>query len=153
MRTRSIAATALLCLMSMSCGGGGSGLSVWPTERDINTSLQDIIRSVAGDWTGTANAPNAFRLEFRLQESANGQVSGTGSMKEDSAAAAVPITITGTFQRPLLSLTIEAMVLEGRQLRGVAQGSYDTIGGVATTMTLTAPGFTRAVPILLQEKG
>lgn len=84
MRSMSIAAGALFLLMNTSCGGGGSGsgLSVWPTERDINDSLAAILRSVAGDWTGVSNGPNAIRLEFRLQEGSNGQVSGTGTMKE-----------------------------------------------------------------------
>lgn len=148
MRSVSIAAGALIVLMSTSCGGGG-GL---PTEQDINNSLDATLRAVAGDWTGIANAPNAIRLEFRLQEGANGQVSGTGTMKEDSAVSAVPITVSGTFQRPLLTLAFDGIVYEGRQVKGAAQGSYTTVGGIGTTLTLTAPGYSRETAILLQEK-
>jgi hypothetical protein len=142
----SIAAGALVVLMSTSCGGGG------PTEQDINNSLESTLRSVAGDWIAVSNAPNAIRLEFRLQEGSNGQVSGTGTMKEDSATAAVPITVTGTFQRPALTLVFDGIVYESHQARGVAQGSYTTVGGIGTTLTLTAPGYSREVAILLQEK-
>ncbi len=150
MRTTSIAAGLLFALMATSCGGGGG--SGWPSGQDINNSLQNTLASVAGDWTGIVNAPTAMRLDFRLQEGANGQVSGSGTMKEDSAAAAVPITVTGTFQQPTLTLSFEGMVFEGRQVKGSAQGSYTTVGGIATTLTMTAPGYSRAVPILLQEK-
>jgi hypothetical protein len=29
------------------------------------------------------------------------------------------------------------------------QGSYTTVGGIGTTLTLSAPGYTRELPILL----
>lgn len=150
MRSFSIAAGALLVLMNVSCGGGGGGYG--PTEQDINNSLTETLRSVAGDWTGIANAPNAITFEFKLQEGSAGQVTGTGSMKEQNAAAAVPITITGTFQRPVLTLAFNGMVVESRQVTGAVQGSYTTVGGIGTTLTLSAPGYTRELPILLQEK-
>ncbi len=146
MRSLSIAAAALLVLMNASCGGGG------PSEQDINDSLQDTLRSVAGDWVGVATGANGIRLEFRLQEAGNGQVSGSGTMKEHNAAAAVPITASGTFQRPVLKLAFEGMVVESQQARGVAEGSYTTVGGIGTTLTLSAPGYSRDIAILLQEK-
>jgi hypothetical protein len=148
MRSMSIAVGALIVLMNASCGGGAA----LPSEQDIVSSLRDILQSVAGDWTGVSNAPNAIRLEFRLQEGSNGQVSGTGTMKEENAAAAVPITVTGTFQRPTLTLVFEGMVYESRQVKGSTQGSYTTVGGIGSTLTLTAPGYTREIAILLQEK-
>lgn len=146
MRSVTIAAAALVVLMSTSCGGGGT------TEQQIINSLEATLQSVAGDWTGIANPPSSLRLDFKLQEGANGQVTGTGTMKENSAAAAVPITVTGTFQRPVLTLTFDGMVVESHQVKGVAQGSYTTVGGIATTLTLTAPGYSRDIAILLQEK-
>ena len=146
MRSLSIAAGVLLVLMTTSCGGGGT------TEREIINSLEDTLRSVSGDWTGVANSPNAIRLEFRLQEGSNGQVSGTGTMKEGNAAAAVPITVTGTFQRPTLTLAFEGIVYEAHQVKGSAQGTYTTVGGIGTTLKLTGPGYARDVAILLQEK-
>lgn len=146
MRIKSIAAGAIVVLMSTACGGGG------PTEKDINNSLEATLQSVAGGWTGVANVQNSIRLDFTLQEGSNGQVSGTGTMKEGNAAAAVPITVTGTFQRPMLSLTFNGMVYESNQVKGVAQGSYTTVGGIATTLSLTGTGYSRDVAILLQEK-
>jgi hypothetical protein len=131
--------------MTTSCGGG-------PTEQDINNSLEATLKSVAGDWIGIASGPNAIRLEFTLQEGTNGQVTGTGTMKEDNAPSAVPITVTGTFQRPNLTLAFDGMVYESHQVKGAAGGSYTTVGGVGSTLSLTAPGYSRELPILLQEK-
>lgn len=148
MRSMTIAAGALVVLMSASCGGG----SAWPTGQEINNSLEATLRSVSGDWTGVTNIPNAITLEFKLQEGANGQVTGTGTMKEANAPAAVPITVTGTFQRPMLTLNFDGIVYESHQAKGTAQGSYTTVGGIGTTLTLTAPGYSRDIPILLQEK-
>ena len=147
MRTMMIAAGAFLALMNTSCGGGGG-----PTEGEIVDSLQAQLRSVAGDWTGLVNGPNGIRLEFKLQQASNGQVSGAGTMKEDNAAAAVPITVSGTFAQPNLTLVFDGMVVDARQVKGAAQGSYTTVGGIGTTLMLTAPGYSRDVAILLQEK-
>jgi hypothetical protein len=150
MRNIAIAAAALLALMNTSCGGGG--VSTWPAEQDITASLQETLRSVAGDWIGISSGPNPIRLEFRLQEGSNGQVSGSGTMKEDSAPAALPITVSGTFQRPLLTLAFDGIVYESHQAKGSLQGSYTTVGGIATTLTLAAPGYSREIAIVLQEK-
>ena len=145
----SMLAGLLLALMTTSCGGGSDG--GWPTEKDISNSLQATLQSAAGDWQGVSTVPNALRLDFRLVEGANGQVSGTGTMQEGSAAA-LPITVSGTFQRPLLTLSFDGMVYESRQVKGSIQGSYTTVGGIAGTLTLTAPGYSRDVAMLLQEK-
>ena len=146
MRPMLVVAGAFFALMNTSCGGGGT------TEREIVNSLQDQLRSVSGDWTGLVNAPNGIRFEFKLQQASNGQVSGTGTMKEDNAAAAVPITVSGTFAQPNLTLVFDGMVYESRQVKGAAQGSYTTVGGVGSTLILTAPNYSRELPILLQEK-
>jgi hypothetical protein len=148
MRRVTIACWTLLVVMTTACGGGGYG----PSEQDINNSLEATLQSVAGDWTGVSNEPNLLRLDFTLQEGSNGQVSGTGTMSEANAASAVPITVTGTFQRPTLTLAFGGMVFESRQVTGTAQGTYTTVGGIATTSTLTAPGYARDIAILLQEK-
>jgi hypothetical protein len=148
MRTKSIAAGVLIVLMNTSCGGNGG----WPTEQDIVNFADDAVRSVAGDWEATATVPNGLRLDFRLVEGANGQLSGTGTMKENSTAPAVPFTVSGTFQRPMLTLAFEGMVFESRQVKGVAQGSYTTVAGIGTNLTLTAPGYTRDIAILMHEK-
>ena len=150
MRDRTLAAAVLVALMSASCGGGG-GVG-GPSARDIDNSLEATLRAVAGGWSGIGSGANGIRLEFTLQEAANGQVSGSGTMQENSSAAVVPITVSGTFQRPLLTLAFDGMVVDARPVKGAAQGSYTTVGGIATTLTLTAPGYARNVPVLLQEK-
>ena len=149
MRRMSMLTGLLIALMNTSCGGGSDG--GWPSGQDINDSLQATLQSVAGDWQGISTVPNALRLDFRLVQGANGQVSGTGTMQEGSAAA-LPITVSGTFQRPLLTLAFDGMVYESRQVKASAQGNYTTVGGIATTLTLTAPGYSRDVAVLLQEK-
>jgi hypothetical protein len=146
MRSIPIAAATLLALMTTSCGGGGV------SEQDIVDSLNETLSSVVGGWTGIVNPPNGIRLDFTLQASSNGQVSGTGTMKEDNASASVPITVTGTFQRPVLTLTFNGMVYEGHQVQGTATGSYVTVGGIATTLKLAGTGYAKDVAILLQEK-
>jgi hypothetical protein len=142
--TTSTAAWALLVLFTTGCGGG-------PTEQDINDSLEATLRSVAGDWVGVSLPPHTMRLEFRLHEAGNGQLSGTGTMQATSASAAVPITVSGTFNRPMLTLAFEGLVFESRQLSGTAQGSYTTVAGISTHLILTGPGYRQELPILLQE--
>lgn len=146
MRSLSIAAAALVVLTSASCGGGD------PTEREISNSLENTLRSVSGEWTGVVNGPNGIRFEFRLQEAGNGQVSGTGTMKEESAPTAVPIIVSGTFSRPLLTLAFDGMVYESRPVKGTARGTYTTVGGIGAPLMLTAPGYARELSLLLQEK-
>lgn len=147
MRSMSRMAGALLVLMITSCGGGAG-----PFEQDIVNSLEEALQSAAGDWTGFSTGPNAIRLDFKLQQASNGQLSGTGTFKEEGAPVAVPITVTGTFQRPTLALTFEGIVYESRPVKGVAQGSYTSVGGISTTLTLSAPGYSRDITVLLQEK-
>lgn len=138
----SLVAAALLVA---SCSAG-------PTEQEINNSLEQMLRSVAGDWTGTSSGDNPVTLAFRVQEGSNGQVSGTGTMKEGRAASTVPITVTGTYRRPALSLTFSGMVYEGQSVQGVVQGQYTTVAGVGTTLQLTGTGYAKSIAILLQEK-
>src|SRR5918998_1818197 len=91
-----------LTLAAGACGG--------PTEQDVENDLERQLRSVAGPWAGTSPT---LTLDFQLQEGAGSAVSGSGTMREAAAAGTVPITVTGTFQRPLLSLTISGMTFEG----------------------------------------
>jgi hypothetical protein len=147
MRSLSVAVGAVAVLMLSSCGGGGG-----PSAQDIDDALEAELRSVGGAWQGIAAGSSAALLEFTLQEGNNGQVSGSGTMKESSTTAAVPITVTGTFQRPVLTLTFNGMVFETRQVTGTVQGSYLTVGGIGTTLKLSATGYNRDIAILLQEK-
>ena len=121
---------------------------VGPTGEDVENELERQLRSVDGPWTGTSTA---LTLDFQLQEGAGNTVSGSGTMKEAAAPGTVPITVTGTFQRPQLSLTFSGMTFEGRAVQGTFQGSYTTVGGISAPLRLTAPGYSRDVTILLQE--
>lgn len=62
------------------------------------------------------------------------------------------VTVTGTFQRPLLTLAFDGMVFESRQVKDTLQGSYTTVAAIGATLTLTAPGYSRDVALLLNEK-
>lgn len=141
---RAIAVAVLLCALSTACDSG-------PTEREINNSLEETLRSVAGDWTGVSSGSGALRLDFRLQEGSNGQLTGSGTMTEGTGAP-VPITVTGSFQRPLLSLTFAGITYAGRSVQGSVSGSYTTVGGITAPLQLTASGYAQSVQILLQEK-
>lgn len=119
------------------------------TSDGVEDELERQLRSVAGPWTGVSTT---LTLDFQLQEGAGNAVSGTGTMKEAAAASAVPITVSGTFLRPQLTLTISGMTFEGRAVQGTFQGNYTSVGGISAPLRLTAPGYTRDVTILLQER-
>ena len=126
--------------------------SVGPTEEDINRTLEGILASVNGEWTGSSTGTNPVTMAFTLTQAGNGAVTGSGTMKETNAAASVPITIAGSYQRPALTLTFSGMVYEGKTVEGSFQGNYTTVGGVGSSLQLTAPGYSKALPVLLQEK-
>lgn len=136
----------LCCLLALTLAAGAC---VGPTAKDIEAELERQLRSVAGPWAGISPT---LTLEFQLQEGAGNAVSGSGTMKEAAAAATVPITVTGTFQRPQLSLTFSGMIFEGRAVQGTFQGSYTRVGGITGPLRLTATGYSRDVTILLQER-
>jgi hypothetical protein len=138
---------AVLCL-----GVGIPACSSGPTEQEIIDGLEQELRSVEGGWTGTASAGSQLTLDFQLQAGAGNAVSGSGTMREQPGAAAVPITVTGTFNRPALSLTFSGMTYQGHAVQGTVSGSYTTVGGVAGTLLLTGTGYSSSVQVLLQEK-
>ena len=137
------AAALLLIFLAPAC---------LPTGDDIERELEQQLKSVAGPWHGISNGSNLITLQFHLQQGAGSAVSGTGTMKESSAAAAVPITVTGTFVRPTLTLTFNGMVYEGHAVQGTFQGDYTTVAGLLETMHLTGTGYTRDLQVLLAEE-
>ncbi|HEX8832004.1 MAG TPA: hypothetical protein VF705_12600 [Longimicrobium sp.] len=140
MRRLSLLLLALVVMVLPACVGA--------TDQEIENELERQLSSVAGPWRGTS-AP--LTLRFQLSQGAGNAVSGSGKMKETAAPDSVPITITGTFQRPALSLTISGMVFEGHAVQGTIQGSYTTVGGISAPLQLTGTGYTRDITILLQE--
>lgn len=138
----------LFGLLALTLAAGAC--SIFPTEDDIESELEGRLQSVAGPWSG---ASPSLTLDFQLQEGAGTAVSGSGTMKETAAAGTVPITVTGTYQRPQLSLTFSGMTFEGRAVQGTFQGSYTTVGGVSGPLHLTGTGgYSKDVAILLQER-
>lgn len=120
-----------------------------PTGEDIEAEIEAALQSVAGPWTG---ASPTLMLDFELQQGTGNAVSGSGTMREAAAAAAVPITVTGTFQRPQLALTFSGMTFEGRAVQGTFTGSYKSVGGITAPLQLRATGYSKEVMILLQER-
>lgn len=138
----------LALIGSLLLGACGVG----PTEQDIINALNDELASVNGDWTGTSTNPSGvLSLTFSLTQGANSSVTGSGTMKETSAPSAVPMTITGTYQRPVLTLTFNGMVYESKSVQGAFQGNYTTVGGVLSNLQLTGTGYSKTIAMLLQE--
>jgi hypothetical protein len=124
---------------------------VSPTGEDIENSLEETLRSVSGTWSGQSSGTNPITFQFTLQEQSGGRVQGSGSMKEQQAATAVPITLSGTFQRPTLSLTFDGMVYEGRPVQGTLRGDYISVAGVGDSLQLSGQNYSKKVFVLLQE--
>jgi hypothetical protein len=140
-------AAALLCL-----GAAIPACSTSPTEQEIIDALEQQLQSVEGGWTGTASGGSQLTLDFQLQAGAGNAVSGSGTMREQPGAATVPVTVTGTFNRPALSLTFSGMTYQGHAVQGTISGSYTSVGGVAGNLLLTGTGYSSTVQLLLQEK-
>ena len=145
MRIPLLAAVLFLGAVIPACSSG-------PTEQEIIDGLEQELASVEGGWTGTAFGGSQLTLDFQLQAGAGNAVSGSGTMREQPGAAAVPITVTGTFNRPVLSLTFSGMTYQGHSVQGTISGSYTTVGGVGGTLLLTGTGYSTSFQVLLQEK-
>ena len=128
-----------------------SACSPSPTERDIESALEKQLKSVAGPWTGTSQP---ITLSFQLTQAANGQLTGSGTMQETGVAGSTPITVSGTYQRPTLTLVFTGMRRNGQTVRGDLTGQYTSVGGVSTTLALTGVNgstYSEQIAILLQE--
>lgn len=128
--------------------------SMLPTGTDIDNTLQEQLKSVEGRWRGmtVGTSVNAITLDFSLTQSANGQVQGSGTMKEAQAAAPVPITVTGSFHRPTLTLSFAGMIYEERAVSGAFKDDYTTVSGVSGPLHLTAEGYSTSITVLIQEQ-
>ncbi len=141
--------SAIPCLCALFLAGTAACAS--PTGDDIEESLDEMLRSVSGDWKGQSYGTNPITLQFTLQEQSGQRVQGTGSMKEQHASAPVPITISGTFQRPTLSLTFDGMVYDGFTVKGTLRSDYVSAGGVGDSLQLSGQNYSKKVLVLLQE--
>lgn len=137
----------LLLLLTFAISACATG----PTGEDIENSLEAQLRSVAGAWTGSSPQ---LSLSFQLAESGSGQLTGTGTMTETGVTGSVPITVTGSYQRPQLVLVFTGMRRNSQQVRGDASGQYTSVGGVSTALVLTGvngSNYSEQISILLQE--
>ena len=125
-----------------------------PSGREIEDSLarqtEDATRSAEGPWQGVVSG-GSVTLDFTLTQSVDGRLQGTGTMRQTGAAASVPITVAGTYDRPNLALTFSGMVYEGRNVEGTFAAPYTSFAGVSGTLRLTAENYSRSLMLLLQE--
>ncbi len=132
----------VLALAAAACG------------RDLTEATEDEMASVAGAWTGRSPM---LDLNFTLTDGPAGTVFGTGTVKLKRSPETLPITVTGTYQRPLLSLTIDGIRIDQQVLDGTWRGSYTAAGPILEALQLTPAvegmGDTREVTILLEETG
>jgi hypothetical protein len=156
------AAPTTAALLALLAHGPLAACGFWPTAprpEDFDVPL----RSVSGRWTGFnvfeagSPPPSTLTLAFRLTEAADGTVTGTGTMQEAGAPRPVPITVTGSYRRPTLSLTFDGMVWAGHAVRGTITAPYAGVVGVIGVLTLagtgtgTGTGYTTTLSVLLQE--
>jgi hypothetical protein len=126
-----------------------------PTGPEIEDALrretEETLRSATGPWSGLASGSSMVRFEFSLTLRPDGQLQGTGTVREADAPAAVPITVAGRYNRPNLSLTFTGMMYEGHAVVGTFVASYDSASGVNGTLRLAGADYARSVALFLQE--
>ena len=148
MISRNIRVLALLALLV----GIASACAPSPTEDDIRSSLERQLRSVEGAWTGTSST---IALTFELAQAANGQLTGSGTLRETAAGSSpVPIVVSGSYQQPALVLRFTGMMRSGQAVRGDVNGQYTSAGGVSATLVLTGVDgstYSEQMSVLLQE--
>ncbi len=119
-------------------------------ERELTRQTEDAVRSAAGPWMGLNPS---ITIRFSLTEAPNGQLQGTGRMREPNVEGDVPITVSGTYNRPNLSLTFAGMVFDGHDVSGTfGPEVYNSFAGVSGTLTLTGQNYARSLSLLLQEE-
>ena len=141
--TRHSAVVALLCVLP-ACTGPDMGAEI---QKSLATHLEAIASSVAGPWHGVSLG---LTLAFDLQQDGTA-VSGGGSITENGVTNESRYSVSGTYQRPQLTLTFIDMVYQGRAVEGSFQGNYDSIGGVGGTLHLKGADYSKDIDLLLQE--
>jgi hypothetical protein len=138
-----------LLLVSAACTA-----PTWPSEADINAAIAEqedqALRSVSGLWWGSAGE-GAIRLEVSLTQAPDGTVQGAGTLRDRSADAVVPITVTGRYERPTVYLTFRGMQYEGRTVEGDFMGTNTPFLGASGTLKLTAEGYEASVRLGLHR--
>ena len=119
-------------------------------EGEFTRRTEDAVRSAAGPWVAVNPS---ITIRFSLTEAPNGQLQGTGRMRKPNVEGDVPITVSGTYNRPNLSLTFTGMVFDGHDVSGTfGPEVYNSFAGVSGTLTLTGQNYARSLPLLLQEE-
>jgi hypothetical protein len=147
MNTPCVRRFLVLCSLAALPACAFSGPTGPQMEETLNRQTEEAVRSAEGPWSGTAGS---IRFEFSLTQAPDGQLQGVGTMREQ-AAVAVPITVSGRYNRPNLSLTFAGMVYEGREVVGTFAAAYTSFTGVSGTLRLTGDGYARSLWLFLQE--
>jgi hypothetical protein len=140
---------ALACCVAALAACAPTGPSAREIEASVANQDEVVVRSAEGPWSGVA-AGNSLQVEFSLSQAPGGQVQGAGFVRAPGAAP-VPMTVTGTYARPNLTLTFSGLVFEGREVVGSFGGTYTSAAGVSSVLRLAADGYERAFPLLLHE--
>jgi hypothetical protein len=149
MTTPCLRRLTVLCTLAILTACASPGPTGPELEDAFSRQTEDALRSAAGPWSGTSFG-GAIRFDFSLTQAPDGRLQGSGTMREQGAAT-VPISVSGTYNRPNLSLTFSGMVYEGRQVEGTFAAAYTSFTGVTGTLRLTAENFTGSLSVLLQE--
>ena len=79
------------------------------------------------------------------------QETGSGTYQDTNLANAIPITVTGTFVRPTLSLMFDGIIFEGVSVSGLFEERYASVGGMIAPLILIGEGISEEIDILLVE--
>jgi hypothetical protein len=140
---RSAVVVAFLCALP-ACTGPDI---VEESQQRLAATVAEMNRSVAGQWHGTSLD---LGLTFDLQEGGTA-VSGEGTMTEEGLTNDSRYTVSGTYQRPQLTLTFTGMVYQGRVVEGSFQCNYNSLGGCGGTLHLKGTNYSKDMGLLLQE--
>lgn len=139
--------TLLFCLPG--CGG----FPTFPTQEELEEELEraeeNRLRAVDGDWTGFG-LPNSVSIRFRLVQNGQ-QVIGNGWYVDANGSNSYPITVTGTFMRPTLSLSFVGIMFQGLSVTGQFVADYESSGGIYAPLRLVGEGVSTQFELFLQE--
>ena len=141
---RSAVVVAFLCALPACVGPSNI---VEESQEGYAAHVDAMTRSVAGQWHGVSVD---LGLTFDLEQVGTA-VSGGGTMTEEGRTNDSRYTVSGTYQRPQLTLTFTGMVYQGRVVEGSFQGNYNSLGGCGGTLHLKGTDYSKDIGLLLQE--
>jgi hypothetical protein len=137
---------AFLCALPACVSPSNPGEGI---QKSLAAEVDRLASSVAGTWRGIT--PVGLALAFDLQQ-AGSVVSGGGTITENGVTHESRYTVSGTYQRPQLTLTFIGMVYQGHVVDGSFQANYDSVGGVSGTLHLKGADYSKDIEIGLFEQ-